>query len=162
MFCITHIAFSAFASISPFATMVYCTKQEEIYQESQRSNVATGNAGWPSQTQTQTQRCGALSAHCNQKESKEIKKNKERKIKVVTRPKYPPYSETQYPCRTVFSVVSQTIAAIPPLLSVEVAYRNPKTGLTRRVSQKKLAPEAYGAIGGVARNSIANRAIVGH
>ena len=44
----------------PFATMVYCTKQQEIYQESQRSDVATGNAGWPSQTQKQTQRCGAL------------------------------------------------------------------------------------------------------
>ena len=48
---------SAFASKFPFATMVYCTKQQEIYQESQRSDVA----GWPSQTQTQTQRCGALS-----------------------------------------------------------------------------------------------------
>ena len=52
---------SAFASNFPFATVVYCTKQQEIYQESQRSDVATGNAGWPSQTQTQTQRCGALS-----------------------------------------------------------------------------------------------------
>ena len=41
--------------------MVYCTKQQEIYQESQRSDVATCNAGWPSQTQMQTQRCGALS-----------------------------------------------------------------------------------------------------
>ena len=51
---------SAFASIFPFATMVYCTKQQEICQESQRSDVATGNARWPSQTQTQTQRCGAL------------------------------------------------------------------------------------------------------
>ena len=29
-------------------------------------------------------------------------------------------------------------------------------------SQKELASEAYRAIGGVARNSIANRAIVGH
>ena len=29
-------------------------------------------------------------------------------------------------------------------------------------SQKKLASEAYRAIGGVARNSIANRATVGH
>ena len=47
---------SAFASIFPFATMVYCTKQQEICQESQRSDVATGNARWPSQTQTQTQR----------------------------------------------------------------------------------------------------------
>ena len=42
--------------------MAYCTKQQEMYQESQRSDVATGNAGWPSQTQTQTQRCGALRA----------------------------------------------------------------------------------------------------
>ena len=40
-----------------------------------------------------------------------------------------------------------------------MAYRNPKTGLTRGVSQKKLASEAYRAIGGV---GIANRAIVGH
>ena len=62
----------------------------------------------------------------------------------------------------VFSVVPQTIAATPPLLSLKMAYRSPKTGLTRGVSQKKLAPEAYRAIGGVTRNSIANRAIVGH
>ena len=46
--------------------MVDCTKQQEIYQESQRRDVATGNAGWPSQTQTQTQRCGAL-RHCQWK-----------------------------------------------------------------------------------------------
>ena len=62
----------------------------------------------------------------------------------------------------MFPVVSQTIAATPPLLSLKMAYRNPKTGLTRGVSQKKLASEAYRAIGGIARNSIANRAIVGH
>ena len=62
----------------------------------------------------------------------------------------------------LFSVVSQTIAATPPLLSFHMADRNPKTGLTRGVSQTKLASEAYRAIGGVARNSIANRAIVGH
>ena len=37
-----------------------------------------------------------------------------------------------------------------------MAYRGPKT-----VSQTKLVSEAYRAIGGVARNSIANRAIVG-
>ena len=53
---------SAFASIFSFRhLLVYCTKQQEICQESQRSDVATGNARWPSQTQTQTQRCGALS-----------------------------------------------------------------------------------------------------
>ena len=64
--------------------------------------------------------------------------------------------------RTVLPVVSQTIAATPSLLSVKAAYCNPKTGLTRGVSQKKVAPEAYRAKGGVERNSIANRAIVGH
>ena len=43
-----------------------------------------------------------------------------------------------------------------------MAYRNPKADLGRGVSQKKLASEAYRATGGVARNTIANRAIVGH
>ena len=43
---------SAFASIFPFATMVYCTKQQEICQELQRSDVATGNARWPTQRTT--------------------------------------------------------------------------------------------------------------
>ena len=62
----------------------------------------------------------------------------------------------------MFPVVSQAIAATPPLLSVKMAYRNLKAGLGRRVSQKKLASEAYCAAGGVARNSVANRAIVGH
>ena len=62
---------------------------------------------------------------------------------------------------SVFPVVSQTIAATPPPLSVKTAYRNPKTDLTRGVSQKKLASEAYHAIGGVARNGIANRATMG-
>ena len=66
------------------------------------------------------------------------------------------------PCRTVVPVVSQTIAATAPLLSVKMADRSPKTDLTRGAWQKKLASEAYRAIGGVARNSIANRAIVGH
>ena len=32
--------------------MVYCTKQQEICQESQRSDVATGNARWPTQRTT--------------------------------------------------------------------------------------------------------------
>ena len=59
----------------------------------------------------------------------------------------------QYPCRTVFPVVSQTIAATPPLRVHKIAYRSPKTDLTRGVSQKNLASEAYRAIGGVARNS---------
>ena len=42
------------------------------------------------------------------------------------------------------------------------AYRSAKTGLGGGASKKKLASEAYRAIGGVARNSIANRAIAGH
>ena len=40
-------------------------------------------------------------------------------------------------------MVSQTIAATPPLLPVKMAYRSPKTDLTRGVSQKKLASEAH-------------------
>ena len=52
------------------------------------------------------------------------------------------------PCRTVFPVVSQTIAATPPRLSSKMADRKPKTGLTRGVSQQRLASEAYRAIGG--------------
>ena len=80
---------------------------------------------------------------------------------LVTRPKYPPYRETGVAI-PLFPVVSQTIAATPRLLSLQVAYRSPKTGLTRGVSQKTLASEAYRAIGAIARNSIANRAIVGH
>ena len=47
-------------------------------------------------------------------------------------------------------------------MAVKVACRSPKTGLTRGVSQKKLAPEAYRAVGGVVRNCATNRAILGH
>ena len=49
----------------------------------------------------------------------------------------------------------------PPLLSVEMVYRNPKTDLTRGVSQKRPPSEAYRATGRVARNSITNNAILG-
>ena len=63
----------------------------------------------------------------------------------------------------MFPVVSQPIAATPPLLSLTMAdNRNPKTGRRGGVSQEKLASEAYRTIGDVARNSIASRAIVGH
>ena len=43
----------------------------------------------------------------------------------------PSYRKTPVarPCHTVFSVVSQTIAATPPLHSVKMAYRNRKAGL---------------------------------
>ena len=42
--------------------MVYCTKQQEICQESQRSDVATGNARWPTQrtTHNAAMRCTKL------------------------------------------------------------------------------------------------------
>ena len=66
---------------------------------------------------------------------------------LVIRPKYPPISRDSY-SNTVSSAVSQTIAARPPLLSVKLAYRNPKTALGGGVSQKKLAPEAYRVIAG--------------
>ena len=60
----------------------------------------------------------------------------------------------------MFPVVWQTIAATPPLLSVKMAYRKPKTGLGCGVSQQKLASEAYRAIWGVTRYSITNCALV--
>ena len=84
---------------------------------------------------------------------------------LVTRPKFPHYRETRATIplsHCVAAVVSQAIAATPPLLSVKMAYRSPKTDLTRRISQKKLASEAYGAIGGIAQNSISNRALLRH
>ena len=68
-------------------------------------------------------------------------------------------SEVQCPCRTVFPVVSQTIAATPPFLSFN---NNGLSLLTRGgASRKKLPSDAYRAIGSVVRNGIANRAIVG-
>ena len=67
---------------------------------------------------------------------------------LVTRPKYPPppiaRQVWQYPCRTVISVVLQTIAATPPLLSIKMDNRSPKTDLG---SRKKLASEAHRAVG---------------
>ena len=58
----------------------------------------------------------------------------------MARPKYPPVAGhlSHNPFRTVFSVASQTITATAPFLSIEMAYRNPKTGLGGGASQKKL------------------------
>ena len=84
---------------------------------------------------------------------------------LVTRPKYPPYRETgvAIPLSHCASCgIADYLCYTPPYLSVKMAYRNPKTDLTREVSQKKLASEAYRAIGCIARNSIANRPIVWH
>ena len=82
----------------------------------------------------------------------------------LTRPKYPPYRETgvAIPLSPCVSCGIADYRCYTPLLSLKMAYRNPKTDLSRGVSQKKLASEAYRAIEGVARNSIANRTIVGH
>ena len=54
-------------------------------------------------------------------------------------------------CRTtVSSVASQTVAAAPPLsFRPDMAHCSPETGLGG-VLQKKLASEAYCAIGGIA------------
>ena len=56
-------------------------------------------------------------------------------------------SNTPVALTIVFCVVSQTIAATPPLLSLlKVAHRNPKTDLTRGViAEEAGAPEAHRA-----------------
>ena len=76
----------------------------------------------------------------------------------------PPYHETgvAIPLSHSVSCGIADYRCYTPTLFHKVAHRNPKTDLTRGVSQTKLASKAYRAIGGVARNSIANRAIVGH
>ena len=84
---------------------------------------------------------------------------------LVTRLKYPPpYRKTgvAIPLSHCVSCGIADYRCYTPTSFLKMAYRKPKTGLTRGVSQKRLASEAYRAIGGVARNSIANRAIVGH
>ena len=75
----------------------------------------------------------------------------------------PPYRETSVAI-PLSHCVSSGIAdyrCYTPTSFLKNGLSQPKTDLTRGVSQKKLASEAYRAIGGVARNSIANRAIVG-
>ena len=59
-------------------------------------------------------------------------------------------------------MVSKTVDATPPLRVHKNGLSQSKDRPWSGVSQRKLAGEAYHAIGGVARNSIANRAIVGH
>ena len=81
----------------------------------------------------------------------------------------PPYPETSVAIPLSHCVscgIADYRCYIPTSFRVKMAYpalsQSISTDLTRGVSQKKLASEAYRAIGGVARNSIANRAIVGH
>ena len=78
----------------------------------------------------------------------------------MTRPNPPPSRDR---CRHCVSCgITDYRCCTPTSFLKKMAYRNPKTGLTRGASQNKLASEAYRAIGVVARNSLANRAIMGH
>ena len=90
--------------------------------------------------------------------------NKVQLPSLVTRPKYPPYSETgvAIPLSHYVSCGVADYRCYTPTSLCQNGLSQSKTDLTRRASQEKLASEAYRAIGGVARNSIANRAIVGH
>ena len=83
---------------------------------------------------------------------------------LVTRPKSPlPYRETAVaiPLAHCVSCGITDYGCYTPTSSRKVVSRSPKTGLGRRISQKKLASKAYRATGDVAQNIIANRAIVG-
>ena len=76
----------------------------------------------------------------------------------------PPYRETGVAIplsHCVFCGVAD-YRCYTPTSSVKNGLSQRKTDPTRGVSQKKLASETYRAIGGVAQDSIANRAIVGH
>ena len=86
-------------------------------------------------------------------------------VNLVTRPKYPPLSRdrcSNTPVAQCFLWYRRLSLLHPQLRVLKNGLSQSKTGLTRGASQKKLASEAYRAIGGVAQNSIANRAIVGH
>ena len=80
------------------------------------------------------------------------------------RPKYPPYRETSVaiPLSHYVSCGIADYRCYTPTSFCKQGLSRSKTDPTRGVSQKKLASEAYRAVGGVARNSIASRAIVGH
>ena len=53
------------------------------------------------------------------------------------------------PCHTLCFLWYRRLSLLPSLLSVKMAYRNPKTGLGGGASEKKLASEAHRAIGGI-------------
>ena len=81
-----------------------------------------------------------------------------------TRTTHPPYRETGV-AKPLSHCVSCGIAdyrCYTPTSFCKNGLSQSKLDLTRGVSQKELGSEAYRATGGVARNSIANRAPVGH
>ena len=82
----------------------------------------------------------------------------------MTLPKYPPYRETgvAIPLSHCDSYGIADYRCYSPTSFRKNGLSQSKNRPNKGVSQKKLASEAYRAIGGVARNSIANRAIVGH
>ena len=84
---------------------------------------------------------------------------------LVTRPKYPPISRNRCsitPVALCFLWYRRLSLLHPTTSFFEEGLSQSKDRANKGVSQKKLAYEAYRAIGGVARNSTANRAIVGH
>ena len=86
-------------------------------------------------------------------------------VSLVTRPKYPPpYRETSVaiPLSHCVSCGIADYRCYTPTSVHKSGLSQSKDRPNKGVWQKKLASEAYRAIGGVARNSIANRAIAGH
>ena len=84
---------------------------------------------------------------------------------LVARPKYPPLSRdrcSNTPVALCFLWCRRLSLLHPHESFLKNGLWQSKTDRTRGVSQTKLASEAYRAIGGIAWNSIANRAIVGH
>ena len=94
-----------------------------------------------------------------------LKRPIKRSMSLVTRPIHPlPYRETGVAIplsHCVFCGIAD-YRCYSPTSFHEDALSQSKDRLWRGVSQKKLVFEAYRARWGVARNSIANRAIVGH
>ena len=87
-------------------------------------------------------------------------------MKSWTRPKYPPnpYRETSVaiPLSNCVSCGIADYRCYTPTSFRKNGPSQSKARPNKGASQKKLDLEAYRAIGGVARNSIVNRAIVGH
>ena len=115
---------------------------------------------------------GVRDGHRNRKSQKSLRfrcaKNEPQPVNppnLVTRPKYPPPSQDRCgntPVEVCFLWCRRLSLLHPHSCFKNGLSQSTKTGLTREgESQKKLASEAYRATGGVARNSIANRAIVG-
>ena len=76
----------------------------------------------------------------------------------------PPYRETSVaiPLSHCVSCGATDYCCYTPTSFRQSGLSQSKDRPNKGASQKKIASEAYRAIGGIARNSIANRAIVGH